>query len=86
MAAPMLGDLAAVDVDHDFAMRDTDAHPSSGQSWRCRVVNIADAAETVPTHPHLGATVGIRSGSGNAYRKPFSVLQASATFAPTLRW
>jgi len=60
IAPPMAGDLAAVDMDHHLAMRDPHPNPPAGQTWRCRVVNIADAAEPVPTHPHLGATVGIR--------------------------
>ena len=60
MAPPMVSNLAAVDVDHYLPMRDPHPDPPAGQPWRCRVVNIANTAEPVPTDPHLGATVSVR--------------------------
>jgi len=56
----MLGNLAAVDVDHYLPMGHSDSDPPACQLGRSRVVNIAHTAETVPTHPHLDTTTGIR--------------------------
>ena len=67
IAPPMAGDLATVDVDHYLAMGDPHPDPPAGQFRWCRVVNIGYTAETVPTHPHLDTTVGIRQRIQEAF-------------------